>query len=195
MNKNLYLVTLLAILIAGFFLGIFFTRSCHNLPDSGNTDTSYVTRIIPGDSSLTLLSDKVPDYIDSSIYYYFDIDTPAIVAEFFKGKYYIDTIYSENNILAIIKDSINLNRLLWRNFELQNLREKAVYTTQITHSEGNIRQLSVGGAAIFDSKRVYVGPTLMFRDKHKNNYSVGIHYAHQQPVAFSVGFQKQIKIR
>lgn len=195
MSKNLYLITLLVILVTGIVTGVLFTRSCHNRPGEGSTDTSYVTHIIPGDSALTLLSDKVPDYVDSSIYYYFDIDTPAIIAEYFKGKYYVDTIFSEGNILAIIRDSVNLNRILWRNFELQNLREKAIYTTHITHSEGNIRQFSIGGAAIFDSKRVYVGPMMIFRDKHMNNYSVGVHYASQQPVAVSIGYYKQINIR
>lgn len=195
MSKNLYLITLIVILFTGITIGVLFTRSCHNRPGDNNTDTSYITQIIPGDSSLVLLSNNVPGYIDSSVYFYYDIDTPAIIAEYFKGKYYIDTIYSEGNILAVIRDSVNLNRILWRNFELQNLREKAIYTTQITHSEGNIRQLALGGAAIFDSKRVYVGPTIILRDKNRNNFSVGVHYASQQPVAVSIGFHKQLNFK
>ncbi len=193
-------IFLIGLIMGAVLLGmVLLMQHCNNRNGNGlTTDTTYITRIIAGDSAPTLLSSKIPmpAYVDSSVYMHFDpIDTPAIIAEYMRGKYYIDTIYREGNVLAIIKDSVNYNSIRWRNFELQNLRATAIYTTQITHSQSHNPYISLGGVGIFDSQRLYIGPSLMLTDKNRNHYTVGIHYAYQRPVAISIGYYKQVNIR
>jgi len=121
MKVNNHLITLLVLLLAGFVTGSLVTRSCVRSDDTPGTitvtDTTYITRIVPGDSVLVtyIREVPVPYYIDTVIYIYRDIeiDTPAIVQEFFRMKYYIDTVYEPDNFMAVIKDSVNFNHILY----------------------------------------------------------------------------------
>jgi hypothetical protein len=198
MNRNLYMITLLVILVTGITLGILFVRSCHD-PDSGNivTDTTYTTGIIPGDSVPyeVLVHVPVPVYVDSIIYLPANIDTAVILAEYFQRLYYVDTIYREGNFMAVVKDSVSNNRIVYRAFDFQNLRPTAIYTTNIRHQEYNVPPFGLGVEGIFNSQRFYIGPAVYYMTKNQQVIKVGVMAAPREPIAISMGYYKQINIK
>jgi hypothetical protein len=198
MNRNLYMITLLVILVTGITLGVLFVRSCQK-PGVGNTitDTTYTTRIIPGDSVLSEIQVHVPVpvYIDSIIYLPANIDTALILSQYFNRLYYVDTIYREGNFMAVVKDSVSNNRIVYRAFDFQNLRPTAIYTTNIRHQEYNIPPFGLGVEGIFNSQRFYVGPAMYYMTKNHQVFKVGVMAAPREPVAISMGYYKQINIK
>jgi hypothetical protein len=198
MNKNLYMITLLVILVAGITLGVLFVRSCHK-PGSGNTitDTTFTTQIMPGDSVPyeVQVHVPVPVYIDSLVYLEGDIDTAAILADYFRKYYYSDTIYRDGNFMAVVRDSVSNNRIVYRAFDFQNLRPTAIYTTNIRHQEYNIPPFGIGVEGIFNSQRFYVGPAVYYMTRNHQVFKVGVQAAPREPLAISMGYYKQINIK
>lgn len=198
MKTNQYIITFILVLMTGMLIGFAFTRSCSRAPDT-ITDTTYITQVIPGDSVLYPIIVRIPYpvYIDtgSIIHQYYPIDTLAILADYFRIRYYSDTIYQPENFRAVIKDSINFNRIIWRGFEIQNLKTTAIYTTQITHSDCNIPWFALGADAIFNSQAVYLGPGIMYRARNNAMYRVGIYFAYNQRPAITAGYYKPINFK
>lgn len=199
MRNNILLISLAVAFAIGVALGILFSRSCSSPCPDISTDTTYISYIIPGDSVLIPVHVNVPMpvYIDtgSIIYIYVDVDTPAIIADYFRMKFYSDTIFQDSNFRVVIKDSINFNKIVWRGFEHQNLKATSLYTTQITHSDCNIPAWHLGIDGIFNSQRVYAGPAIMYRAKDYKYYKLGIHFAYNTSPAISFGYYKQINIK
>jgi hypothetical protein len=199
MRTNHYLITLAVILLTGAGLGALMMKSCNPGQSDCESDTTYITRIIPGDSVLypVLVRVPYPVYIDTSknIHHYIPVDTASILADYFRVRYYSDTIFQEENFRAVIKDSINFNRVVWRAFEMQNLKPTGIYTTQITQSDCNRTAWMLGGDAILNAQRVYLGPSILYRAKNFNYFRLGIHFAYDDQPAISAGYYKQINIK
>jgi 2-polyprenyl-6-methoxyphenol hydroxylase-like FAD-dependent oxidoreductase len=163
------------------------------------TDTTYITRIIPGDTVLVPVAVRIPYpiYIDSgsTVHHYYTVDTAAIIADYFRIRYYADTIFQDGNFRAVIKDSINYNRIVARAFEFQNLKPTTIYTTQLTHSDLNKPAWMLGADGIFDSQRIYLGPSVMYRSRDYHHFKLGICFAYDAQPAISLGYYKQINIK
>ncbi len=126
------------LLIVGLVI-LFMVRECRSpVNDPPLSDTTYLTKVIPGDSILFEIERfypaPYPVYKDtgSTKWLEKDIDTLAILQDYFCHYYYSDTIQKDSSFLAIINDSVSENRIVYRQFLLQNLRETSINTTIIT---------------------------------------------------------------
>jgi hypothetical protein len=198
MRTRDFIAFLALMLFCGVCIGALLQRSCSKPPET-TTDTTFITQIIPGDTVLYPVVVKVPTpiYIDtgSTHHHYYPVDTPAILADYFRVRYYSDTIYQPDNFRAVIKDSVNFNRIIWRAVDHQNLKATSIFTTQITHSEANKPAWMLGVDGIFNSQRVYLGPSILYRTRYDHYFKLGIHFAYDTPAAISMGYYKQIHIK
>lgn len=94
----------LACMLLGFSIG----RNIYNRPPVEIKDTVFISELI-----------YIPDPELIDIYIpepTIPIDTPVIIQDYLKAKVYCDTLVSNNNITAILKDTIYQNTLLGRTF-------------------------------------------------------------------------------
>ena len=114
------------IIITGLFIYRDFIRS------PKPNDTVIITDTIPGDTVFRQITVHVPKpvYIDtgSTLWKFRDIDTAAILKNYFSKVFYSDTILDINSFEAVIQDSLTQNRIAWRSVQFKNLKP-----TQINH--------------------------------------------------------------
>lgn len=197
MRTNHYIITLVALLIAGALLGGMLVRSCQNeQPTITQSDT------LPGDSILYPISIEVPSpvYIDSSfdiLVSIFGIDTAEVIRDYFRTKYYQDTIIEAGNFRLVVKDSVTLNRIVWRSMEHQNLRSTSITNTIVMPSELNNPAIYLGGDILCNSQRVYIGPSVMLRGRKPQYYKIGVTFSPTEGYRsmISFGYYQQINIR
>ena len=135
------------IIIALLFVLVLQTNHCNN-SDECYSDTTYVTRIIPGDSFLIpypeytyipVTSVKIDTFlqnVDTSeiISYYFQNDGKqllALLSDHYSINYYTDTIRHDSDFVAVIQDSVQANEIISRYFLHRNLKETAIHQTNI----------------------------------------------------------------
>jgi hypothetical protein len=185
-------LTTLIILAAGIVIGLLLGRSCARSPGSIALDSTYVTTIIPGDSALKEVMVKVPYpvYRDtgSTRLVWQPVDTLAILADYHRASYYSDTITLDGNFLAIIRDSVNFNRITWRGFDHQNLRPQVIHSMRITTAEGSLRRFALGPGLVFGSETLYTGGILQIQDKHHNTITLQVYAGGSAPPLFGIGY-------
>lgn len=196
MKPKHYLIALIITMLLGAIAGGLGIRSCQDACTC-TTDTTYTTQIIAGDSIPYPVQVKVPVpvYVDSIVFLPGQNDTASILEEYFKSKYYTDTIREEGNFLAVVKDSVNFNRIVYRAFDFQNLKTTAIYTTTITHQQCNIPPLGLGLEGIINSERLYVGPAVYYLTKNHQAFKLGLQFSIHASPALSMGYYKQINIK
>lgn len=106
MKKNIILFLLLT--FGGFSLGFGTGRHLYKRPPAKFVDTIYNSDIVYIPEPL-LIETYVPEIQPI-------IDTNAIINDYLKAKVYNDTLVSNNNITAILRDTIYQNTLLGRTF-------------------------------------------------------------------------------
>jgi hypothetical protein len=117
---------------------------------------------IPGDSIPYSVVSYVPvwDSIMVTDTIPSEIDTAAILKDYFVTRVYKDTITDDTSFLAIIRDEISQNRITNRNYSHQNLRATIINTT-----------------TIFAAPKVEVGPYLGYGLK----VSIGVEGLYRPP--------------
>ena len=119
-----------------FLLGLFVTRECTRKEPETRVET--ITVIEPGDSIPyeveIIKKERVIIYRDTGSVKWreMDIDTLAILDEFFTINYYHDTLMNDTSAFIAVKSYVFQNRLWFDKLFFQNRREKSITTTNLT---------------------------------------------------------------
>lgn len=163
-------ITTIGLLLLTFYIG----KSCNEtpVPDTSNTesytDTNWVNLEreikIPRDSIVlrdSIVYDSIP----------FEIDTPAIIQDYFTKKYITTT--AGNDTLSIeISDTLYRNRISYRsvNWNLNvPIIKDSTYTEVVKYRNG----LYVGGQVGILGENPTLVPTVHFINKNRSSYSIG----------------------
>ena len=153
---------------------IFIARECTNpLPPQEPTieivkDTVWDT--IAGDD----IRVPYPVYQDtgSTKWKYKDIDTAAILTDYFSTVFYRDTILNDSSAIFIVKDSIHMNRIKVRETSYK-LYNKAINTTTTITEPAKLRnKVFVGLGAGGSPTSFGLSLNLMLITKKDNAYSI-----------------------
>lgn len=109
----------------------------------------------------------------------------AMVDDYNTKKFYSDTILKEGDFKAVINDSIYQNKIVYREFLMQNLREDRIITI-----DNSRRRLLLGGGMQFSEQGYFdVKPSVAFMNKRGSllNYSYGVlNKTHEAGVMFTI---------
>lgn len=127
----------LVIIILAVALGGFVAYEIFHEPPEPVTKTKTVTKDYYDTITDTVIkTDLRIQYRDTGSYEvkwkYKDVDTSAILRDYFSKNFYQDTIWSDSSYLAIIKDTISRNRITYRQFEVNQFRKTRTITRTIT---------------------------------------------------------------
>jgi len=116
---------------------LFIFREC----EKSVPETKVVTRTVikKGDS----IPYKVEIIKKEPVYIYRDtgsiqwremeIDTMAILADYFASYHYLDTLMNDTSAFISLRSHVHQNQLFYDELMFQNRREKVIHTTTITH--------------------------------------------------------------
>lgn len=155
-------------------------------------DTQYIpkTKIVykPGE---TIYVEK-PIYIDVPV----DVDTGAILKDYYAKRVYKDTIKLEDSLGTIaLVDTIQENKIKGRLFK-SNINQ-IVIKDSIIVEKPSVNQVYVGGVIGVD--RVvginFFGPSLVLKTKTDNMYSLGFGINNNRTTSVQLGALWKIKLR
>lgn len=151
-------------------------------------------KIIPGDSIPYPVPVYIPE-VDTFIQHdtswrFHEVDTAAILADYFSQRIYIDSAMSQDSsILTIIQDTISENRIKARQISFQNLRPTLIQQYDLKKT----RKLLIGGA--ISGNRTFFDPevSIGMQDKQDRIYHYSYHpitQAHEVGVMVVVRFKR-----
>lgn len=177
-DSHVYLLTI-AILIGI----IFFMRECGgggvtDCPPIIKSDTITVIKTTPPDSIFRTVyrARPVPIYRDTgSLQIRFkNIDTAAILKDYFATYYYIDSIKEDSNFSLVILDTIRMNAIWGRSVRFKNLLPQLDISTTITNERRQRATIRAYGAPIVginSEGRINLGAGLLVINKKEHGYS------------------------
>src|SRR5688572_1166465 len=156
--------TVVMILMGIYILYLTECRIGKPCPEVTGSDTMW----IPGDDSLIPYPVDVPYpfTITKPVLIPADIDTYAILQSYFSKLFYSDTIVEDSNFIAVISDSVFMNRITWRGFQLQNLRQTAVIITNQLENPARFK-LFLGGSLNVGVGKFGAGPSVAILTKRE----------------------------
>lgn len=174
-----------------FFITLMIWRSCCV---SDCPQPVIVHDTIPGDSvPYPIYNDKpVPVFVYKTDTVPANVDTAAILKDYFAIVYYSDTLQNDTSYHLVINDTIHQNRIAFRQVLFQNLRPTAIHTTHVdTTIYPNTTKLfatiSVAGSK---SSLDAFTPGVTLITKGDNMYSIGTNILQQQPnINATIGFK------
>jgi len=105
-----------------------------------------------------------------------DVDTSAILADFFRQYLYSDTIRIDSTYLVILDDTISQNRIEGRGVQFQQLRDFMVVKTITNNVEDpNSKprfKMYAGGFVGGNLKQFDAGPEMLFQTKKDHVYGL-----------------------
>lgn len=123
--------------VISFFIYRDFIRPQGETPAA---DTVFIVDTIPGDTVLRVIYQDRPRpvYIDtgSTIIIPANVDTNAILRDYFAKVYYSDTL-NDTSYRVVIRDTVTENRIAWRQVQFQNLRPTVINRYTITNDYGD----------------------------------------------------------
>ena len=148
--------------------------------EGGDTIIKYVSNELPQPDTIRV---PVPKYYyndtGSTKWKYYNIDTAAILSDYFAVLFYqdsvydIDTISGDTLLLAIVADTVSRNRIVARDFMYQNFRATTTYQTENVLQEQK-NKFFIGGHAGGSMNGFYdVGVDVAILTKKDHLYSVG----------------------
>ena len=174
MNNSYHKYYLL--IIAVLLVIIVLLREC-TVP---STVTDYKTTTIT-----TIKYDTITDSITSYVpkYYtkiilktdtvYKDIDTAAILTDYFSTYVYSDTV-KKDSLTIIINDSVSENKIQFRNIQYTMLYRTILTETTVEKILNN-REFYVGVGLIGNANNFsYIGPEVLLRTTKRQAYGLGI---------------------
>jgi len=149
-------------------------------------ETIVKTVIVKGDSIAYEVAHYVPKYI-TKVYRLTDtiklltkIDTANILKDYFTKYFYCDTV-NDSTILAIIKDTVSMNKITYRNVWFQNKRAQVVnYTTVETYPKIYIgaglgtNGFSAAGSYLFNKRNMVSVNINPFSNNYSASYLINI---------------------
>jgi hypothetical protein len=181
-NISLWVILALVILL-------FLQRECGGrCDDCPEIQTEVLTDTIPGDSVPYPVPSPIPDpeivyqdtgRIDS---FYLDVDTAAILKDYFASVIYTDTINEDSSFFAVIHDTLSRNRLIGRSFFFQNLRPISITTITNTVEGPPKLKLFLGPLLSYsnDTKNLGVGGSVLLMTKRDNGYAYSYDFLNRQ---------------
>ena len=98
-----------------------------------------------------------------------DIDTMAILTDFFSRYYYQDTITDDSTFLCVIMDTVSQNRIADRRFIFQDLSPRVISTTHVSLKKK--RKLFAGGMIGGSQSAIVAGGGLMLQTRRDHAYA------------------------
>lgn len=108
--------------------------------------TTVTHDTIPGDSVPyeVLLPKPYPVFKDTGSTKYKDVDTCAILRDYYAQYYYSDTMKNDTSALVIVNDMVTENKLQSRKLIFQNRRPTAINTTINNYGEPPANKIYIG---------------------------------------------------
>lgn len=180
-------------IIAVLIIIIFFLRECSG-SKCQDPDVIVETRtvIVPGDSIPYEVKVEIPVPYKVEVVREIpsNVDTLAILQDYFSSYFYTDTITDDTSITVVIYDRISQNKIVERFATFQNLREKKVVINKIINKKRVkiYAGLSIGG----NSNTMNFGPSGLLQTKKDHIY--GYHYdLSQKTHNFSLYFKLNLR--
>ena len=157
--------------------------------------TAVIVRdTIPSDSvPYPIYNDKpVPVFVYKTDTVPANVDTAAILKDYFAIVYYSDTLQNDTSYHLVINDTIHQTRIAFRQVLFQNPRPTAIHTTHVDttiypNKTKLFATLSVAGSK---SSLDAFTPGLTLITKGDNMYGIGTNILQQQPnVNATIGFK------
>lgn len=152
------------------------------------------TIVLPGDEHFTEITNTVKVPVTKYIYLQepaSEIDTVAIVKDYFLKRGYCDTI-SGQEVYVIINEQLWQNKIENRDVFIKNNRSSSIITERIetTLSEKPHNKLFMGGGTSLSSDKIGFNLGLIFLNKRENIF--GLSY---DPINMQLNFNAYIKLR
>ena len=146
-------------IIIGIILVFIFQRECTRPGgDPGPADTVTITKIIPGDSipySVEIIKhEPYPVYVDCTVVVPADIDTLAILQDYYRKYYYDDTLMADTSAYIRLMAHTFRNTLVYDSLIFQNRRKTAINTTIITPLSPEKPKVYAGLGTTFGTSRL-----------------------------------------
>jgi hypothetical protein len=125
-----------------------------------------------------------------------NIDTIAIIKDYFTIKIYSDSIQMDSMSYFTVEDTMFKNRLLYRDYKYHiNYPPVVKETTIVTLPPRN--QFFLGGVIGFDKTNIinFAGPVFLYKDKKDHIYSVGVGYSNSKTISIQGGMFFKLKLK
>lgn len=198
--KSIFIICLIAVILL--------MRACGdgNKPEPGQVDidgkqyTIVKTEVdtVYEEVIQTLYKPGKTIYVDRPIYINVpaDVDTLAILREYFATYIYRDTLNLDEDLgYVLITDTITQNKIKGRLFDAHVNKIRIDSTIYLL--EPPKRQLYVGGVAGFDKQNFlnFFGPSLAYKSKKDGLFTIGLGLNNNKSVSFMGGMYWKIKLK
>lgn len=179
-TKNGFYLTVIAVLL----IVIVLQKSCQSdlpCPEGGKPiittkiDTQYVPKRVEKSVYIPGEVEYLPGTVDS---FYKDVDTAAILQDFYATRIYRDTVAIDSIGYAYITDTVSKNHIVSRLFSADYNLPVITKETTITIPPKPKTQLYVGVEGIGNKSNPisYFGPSLVLKTKKDQMYTLGAGY-------------------
>lgn len=156
-------------------------------------DTEYVEKIV-----------EKPVYVPGGIVYipatdteYVNVDTQAILKDYFATRVYSDTVNIDSIGWAYIQDTITRNQVIARQFKAKYTLPVITKTETIILPPVRKTELYLGAEGLFNKPNPlqYLGPTVLLKTKQDDIYTLGAGYTTGQGFTLKAGLLWKIKLK
>lgn len=192
------------IIIGVLIVAIIILQQCRRDPEP--EVISVVTHdTIPGDSIPyeVLLPKPYPIFKDtgSTKWKYKDVDTCAILADYYAEYYYQDTLKDDTSALVIVNDVVTENRLQSRKLTFQNRRPTMINTTITNYGEMPAHKIYLGAGlnnsvVNFDDNTLGLTANVLWVTKNRWAYEANYDVFHKNfevTAFYKLSFKKKKK--
>lgn len=191
MKKTIPFYVIILILVATIFL----QRECQRCPE---LTTITTTDTIPGDSIpyVVEIPKPIPFWIDTGSWHYLtqQIDTMAILKDYFSRVYYLDTLMDDSSAFIAILDTITQNRIHGRKLYFANRKPTSIINTTTILPADEKSKLYVGGmVAMNPGDKFDIGPSVMLiTPRGGYSYAYGVNEkSHTLTVVWKIKLQRK----
>jgi len=190
------------LVIAALIVMIILMQQCRRTPEP-EVITTVIHDTIPGDSIPyeVLLPKPYPIYKDtgSTKWKYKDVDTCAILADYYAEYYYQDTLKDDTSALVIVNDVVTENRLQSRKLTFQNRRPTVINTTITNYGEMPAHKIYLGAGlnnsvVNFDDNTLGLTANVLWVTKNRWAYEAGydvFHKSFELTAFYNITFKKK----
>jgi hypothetical protein len=190
------------LVIAALIVMIILMQQCRRTPEP-EVITTVIHDTIPGDSISyeVLLPKPFPVYKDtgSTKWKYKDVDTCAILKDYFAEYYYQDTLKDDTSALVIVNDMVTENRLQNRKLIFQNRRSTVINTTINNYGEMPAHKIYFGAGlnnsvVNFDENTLGLTANVLWVTKNRWAYEASYDIFHNNielTVFYKLSFKKK----
>jgi hypothetical protein len=194
-SKDTFYLILIIILIAIIIL----LRSCS--PPAPPIEPTIITKTdtvwVKGKDSISYIPVPGPIIYHPSDTIYKDVDTVAILKDYFAKVIYRDSIKLDSFGYVIIDDTLSRNRILNRSVAFNYKFPVIQTTTEIHYPYVPKTQVYAGGSIIVGPPTglTYIGPEFTLKTKKDQMYNIGLGLSPEGGVQYKFGTSWKIRLR